>query len=40
MTTEHKIIGGGVFLTLIIIVGIVWFSSKEGVKIKKNLVDR
>ncbi|MEK7060230.1 MAG: DUF3105 domain-containing protein [Patescibacteria group bacterium] len=37
MTTEHKIIGGGVFLTLIIIVGIVWFSSKEGVKNQEKL---
>ena len=29
MTTEHKIIGGGVFLTLIIIIGGVWLSDKQ-----------
>lgn len=37
MTTEHKIIGGGVFLTLIIIVGIVWFSDKQGIKNNERL---
>ncbi len=32
MTTERKIIGGIILLTLIIIVGGVWLSSKEGTK--------
>ena len=29
MTTEHKIIGGSGFLTLIIIIGGVWLSGKK-----------
>jgi len=37
MTTEQKIIGGGVFLTLIVIVGIVWFSDKQGVENSERL---
>ncbi|MBI2630911.1 DUF3105 domain-containing protein [Candidatus Nomurabacteria bacterium] len=37
MKTEHKIIGGIALLTLIIIVGGVWFSSKEGAKNQEKL---
>src|SRR3990167_4130885 len=29
MTTEHKVIGGIIILTLVIIFGSVWFSSKQ-----------
>jgi hypothetical protein len=37
MTTEHKIIGGIILLTITIIVGGVWFSSKEGAKTQEKL---
>lgn len=37
MTTEQKIIGGVVSLTLIIIAGGVWFSNKEGIKNREKL---
>ena len=37
MTTEHKVIAGVVLLTLVIIVGGVWLSSKEGVKNSEKL---
>jgi hypothetical protein len=37
MTTEHKIIGGIGLLTLVIIVGGVWLSSKEGEKTSQKL---
>lgn len=37
MTTEHKVIGGIGLLTLIIIVGGIWFSSKEEVKNSEKL---
>ena len=37
MKTEYKIIGGGVLLTLIIIVGGVWLSSSKGEKEKEKL---
>ena len=37
MKTEHKIIGGIVLLTLIIIFGGTWLSSKEGVKNSEKL---
>jgi hypothetical protein len=37
MKTEHKIIGGITLLTVIIIAGGVWWSSKEGVKTSEKL---
>jgi hypothetical protein len=37
MKTEHKIIIGIVLLTLVVIIGGVWFSSKEGVKNQEKL---
>lgn len=37
MTTEHKVFGGIGLLTLVIIVGGVWLSSKEGIKNQKKL---
>ncbi len=37
MKTEHKIIGGIVLLTLVIIVGGVWLSNKEGIKTQAKL---
>lgn len=37
MTTEQKVIGGIVLLTLIIIIGGVWLSSKEGTKNSEKL---
>lgn len=37
MTTDQKIIGGVVLLTLFIIVGGVWFFDKEGIKNKEKL---
>ena len=37
MTTEHKIIGGIGLLTLVIIIGGIWFSSKEGTKNSNKL---
>lgn len=32
MTTEHKVIGGIVLLTLVIVVGGMWFYNKEGTR--------
>ncbi|MFA4975223.1 MAG: DUF3105 domain-containing protein [Candidatus Paceibacterota bacterium] len=37
MTTEHKVIGGIGLLTIIIIVGGIWFSSKEGARNQEKL---
>ena len=37
MKTDHKIIGGVVLLTLVIIVGGVWLSSKEEIKNQEKL---
>jgi len=37
MTTEHKVIGGIIILTLVIIFGSVWFSSKQAVENKDRL---
>ncbi len=37
MTTEHKVVGGITLLTLIIMAGGVWFSSKEGAKNQEKL---
>ena len=37
MTTEQKIIGGIILLTISIIIGGVWFSSKEGIKNQEKL---
>lgn len=37
MKTEYKVIGGIVVLTLVIVVGGVWLSSKEGVKNSEKL---
>ena len=37
MTTEHKVFGGIGLLTLVIIVGGVWLSSKAGVKNSEKL---